>query len=182
MEQSETLEQAVQMDRTGAMQLFKRYPIAFVRGSGSDLWDTEGRRYLDLLMGIAVCGLGHCHPRVVKAIQDQAATLMHTSNLFYIPKQAQLAERLHQESGGFVSYFANSGSEANECAMKLVRKYGMRQGRWQIITSLDSFHGRTMAAISATGQEKVRKGFGPLMPGFSHVPHNDLPALEAAIT
>lgn len=177
-------EQVVKMDREGVIALFKRYPVAFTRGAGSRLWDMEGREYLDFLMGIAVCGLGHCHPKVVAAIQTQAAQLMHTSNLYYIPKQAELAARLHQLSGGFQSYFANSGSEANECALKLTRKVGFTRGKGQfeVITALNSFHGRTLGTISATGQDKVKKGFEPLLPGFRHVPYNDLEALERTIT
>ena len=179
-----TFQQVVELDHVAAIPLFQRCPVAFSRAEGSRIWDTEGREYLDFLMGIAVCGLGHCHPRVVDAICTQAKQLMHTTNIFYIPLQASLAGRLHELSGGFQSYFANSGSEANECAIKLARKYGRSRGedRFEIITALNSFHGRTMATISATGQEKVRKGFDPLLPGFKHVPYNDLRAIEAAIT
>ncbi|HET6385892.1 MAG TPA: aspartate aminotransferase family protein [Armatimonadota bacterium] len=178
-----TFEETVERDRTGAIQLFKRYPVAFVRGSGSRLWDSAGKEYLDFLMGIGVCGLGHCHPRVVAAVQKQVETLMHVTNLFYIPSQATLVEMLHERSGGYLTYLSNSGSEANECALKLAKKYGqMHGGRWQIITALNSFHGRTIGTISATGQEKVRKGFGPLLPGFTHVPYNDLHAIRQAIT
>jgi predicted acetylornithine/succinylornithine family transaminase len=181
---AETLDEIIELDRNGAIQLFKRYPVAFVRGQGSLLWDTDGKEYVDFLMGIAVCGLGHCHPAVVKVLQDQAATLMHTSNLFYIPAQAKLADRLRQLSRGFLSYFANSGAEANECAIKLARKYGHSRGggRFEIITALNSFHGRTLATIAATGQEKVKQGFDPIPAGFRHVPFNDLPALEQAVT
>ncbi|MBI5834338.1 MAG: aspartate aminotransferase family protein [Armatimonadetes bacterium] len=162
-----------------------RLPIAFVKGEGCYLWDSEGRRYLDFLAGIAVCTLGHSHPRLVAAIAEQAATLLHTSNYFHIGPQARTAELLVQASGLDRVLFCNSGAEANEALLKAARRWSA--GRWgegvrpTVITCLNSFHGRTLATLTATGNPKVKDGFAPLMPGFRHVPFNDLAAAEAAI-
>lgn len=168
------------------MKTYGRYPIVPVRGEGSILWDADGKRYLDFLAGVAVNNLGHCHPRVVKALQEQAATLIHCSNYYQIPNQIELAELLCSHSFADKAFFCNSGAEANEAAIKLARKYSRdtfgNPERYGIITATDSFHGRTMATVSATGQEKVQKFFDPLLHGFQHVPFNDPAALENAIT
>ncbi len=168
------------------MKTYGRYPIVPVRGEGCQLWDADGKRYLDFLAGVAVNNLGHCHPKVVQAIQAQAATLIHCSNYYQIPQQIELAELLCNHSFADSAFFCNSGAEANEAAIKLARKYSRdvtgRPERYGIITAADSFHGRTMATVSATGQEKVQRFFDPLLHGFSHVPFNDIDAMAAAIT
>ena len=167
------------------MNTYRRFPIALRKGSGTRLWDVNGREYLDLVAGIAVCNLGHCHPNVVAAIKDQADNLMHVSNLYYTEKQAQLARLLVENSFADKVFFCNSGAEANEAAIKLARKYAhenMGPDKFELITMKDSFHGRTMATITATGQEKFQFGFTPLLEGFSYVSFNDLTALEKAIT
>jgi acetylornithine aminotransferase len=168
------------------MKTYGRYPIVPVRGEGCRVWDADGKEYLDFLGGVAVNNLGHCHPRVVKALQEQAATLIHCSNYYQIPQQIELAELLCAHSFADRAFFCNSGAEANEAAIKLARKYSRdttgRPERYGIITAADSFHGRTMATVSATGQEKVQRFFDPLLHGFTHVPFNDVTALAAAIT
>jgi len=168
------------------MRTYGRYPIVPVRGEGSILWDADGKRYLDFLAGVAVNSLGHCHPAVVKAIQEQAATLIHCSNYYQIPNQIELAELLCTHSFADKAFFCNSGAEANEAAIKLARKYSRdtygNPERYGIITATDSFHGRTMATVSATGQAKVQKFFDPLLHGFQHVPFNDAAALASAVT
>ena len=167
------------------MKTYGRYPIVPVRGEGSVLWDADGKRYLDFLAGVAVNNLGHCHPKVVAALQKQAAELIHCSNYYHIPSQIELAEILCSHSFADKAFFCNSGAEANEAAIKLARKYSREKygpERYEIITAADSFHGRTMATVSATGQEKVQRFFDPLLHGFKHVPFNDAAALEAAIS
>jgi acetylornithine/N-succinyldiaminopimelate aminotransferase len=179
-----TLQEIQELDSAHVMHCFARLPVCFVRGEGARLWDTEGKEYLDFLAGIAVCALGHCHPRVTEAIREQAGRLVHTSNLYYNAEQARLAQLLGELSGGYKAFFGNSGAEANEGAIKLARKWGkLNRGPEcvTIFTALNSFHGRTLLTVSATGQEKVKKNFDPLMPGFVHVPLNDLAALEAAV-
>jgi predicted acetylornithine/succinylornithine family transaminase len=163
---------------------YARFPVAFVRGQGCRLWDADGKVYLDFFASLAVMNLGQCHPVVVKAVQEQVATLTHISNLHHTVPQARLAELLCTNSFADKVFFCNSGAEANEAAIKLARKFGgdKRDGRYEILTTLGSFHGRTMAAISATGQEKVRQGFAPLLEGFRYVPYDDLAAMEAAIS
>jgi len=164
---------------------YGRYPLVAMRGEGCRLWDADGKEYLDFLAGVAVNNLGHCHPRVVAALQRQAETLLHCSNYFHIPSQIELAELLCAHSFGDRVFFCNSGVEANEAAIKLARKYSTEKHgpeRSGIVTALASFHGRTLAGISATGQEKVKAGFAPLLPGFSHVPFGDIEALRNAIT
>lgn len=163
---------------------YARFPVAFVRGQGCRLWDADGKAYLDFFASLAVMNLGQCHPAVVKAVYDQVSTLTHVSNLHHTIPQARLAELLCANSFADKVFFGNSGAEANEAAIKLARKYGgdKRDGRYEIITTLGSFHGRTMAAISATGQEKVRQGFAPHLEGFRYVPFDDLAATEAAIS
>ncbi|MDF1581156.1 MAG: acetylornithine transaminase [Desulfuromonadales bacterium] len=167
------------------MKTYGRYPIVPVRGEGCRLWDADGKMYLDFLAGVAVNNLGHCHPRVVRAIQEQAATLIHCSNYYHIPNQIELAELLCNHSFADQAFFCNSGAEANEAAIKLARKYSREtrgENCFEIITAADSFHGRTMATVSATGQEKVQRFFDPLLHGFKHVPFNDIAALRAAVS
>jgi acetylornithine aminotransferase len=167
------------------MKTYGRYPLVPVRGEGCSLWDADGKRYLDFLAGVAVNNLGHCHPRVVAALQKQAAELIHCSNYYHIPSQIELAELLCDRSFADRAFFCNSGAEANEAAIKLARKYSREKfgtDRYEIITALASFHGRTMATVSATGQEKVQKFFDPLLHGFRHVPFNDADLLRRAIT
>ncbi len=167
------------------MKTYGRYPIVPVRGEGCRLWDADGKEYLDFLGGVAVNNLGHCHPKVVAALQKQAAELIHCSNYYQIPQQIELAELLCNHSFADKAFFCNSGAEANEAAIKLARKYSRDTygpERYEIITAADSFHGRTMATVSATGQEKVQRFFDPLLHGFKHVPFDDIAALEAAIT
>ena len=168
------------------MPTYSQLPVAFVRGEGAKLWDSAGNEYLDFLAGIAVCGLGHCHPAVVEAICRQAGQLMHTSNLYYIPAQAELARLLTEISGLDKCFFCNSGAEANEAAVKLARKWAKRRdndpsAEHKVITATGSFHGRTMLTVTATGQPKYRKWFTPLMPGFEYVEFGDAQALRAAI-
>lgn len=162
------------------METYGRLPVSFVSGAGSYLTDTSGKQYLDALSGIAVCGLGHAHPKVSEAIKQQAATLIHTSNLYGIPLQERLAQRLCALSGMDKAFFCNSGAEANEAAIKIGRLYGHNReiNNPTIIVADDSFHGRTMATLSATGNAKVRAGFDPLVSGFIRVPFNDLEAIE----
>ena len=166
-------------------QTYSRYPVTLVRGKGSRVWDYNGKEYLDFLSGIAVCNLGHCHPAVVKAAQDQLEKLIHVSNFFYTEPQAELAELLADNSFADKIFFCNSGAEANEAAIKLARKYEHEHAdpnRYEIITMGYSFHGRTFATLSATGQAKFHNGFEPLLPGFQHVPFNDIDALKGAVT
>ncbi|MGZ3603478.1 MAG: acetylornithine transaminase [Thermodesulfobacteriota bacterium] len=163
---------------------YARYPVLLVRGKGTRVWDLEGEEYLDFVSGLAVCNLGHCHPKVVKAIQEQAEKLIHVSNFYYIEPQIQLASLLCKHSFADKVFFCNSGAEANEGALKLARKYAKEKigkDRYEIITMERSFHGRTLATLTATGQEKFRKGYEPLMPGFKYVPFNDIKALRNAI-
>ncbi len=172
-------------DKAHVMHTYARLPVTFVRGQGARLWDAEGREYLDFLAGIAVNGVGHCHPALVKAIQEQAATLIHTSNLYHTAPQALLAQKLAEISDFSRVFFCNSGAEANEAAIKIARKHGKQVGgdsKYHLITAQNSFHGRTLATVTATGQPKYQAPFTPLVPGFSHVPFNDIEALEAAVT
>jgi acetylornithine/N-succinyldiaminopimelate aminotransferase len=161
------------------MNTYTRLPVTFVKGEGIWLWDDQGKKYLDALAGIAVCGIVHCHPKLVKAISEQAGTLIHTSNLYHIDKQEKLAKKLAILSGLNKSFFCNSGAEANETAIKLARLYGHNKGVDQptIIVMENSFHGRTMATLTATGNRKVQAGFEPLLTGFARVPFNDLDAI-----
>ena len=161
------------------MNTYGRQPVAFERGQGAWLWDTQGRRYLDALAGIAVNGLGHAHPRLVRAISEQAARLIHTSNLYEVPLQSQLADRIAALSGMDKSFFCNSGAEANEAAIKLARLFGHQRGveNPAIIVMERAWHGRTLATLSATGSRKAQAGFEPLMGGFVRVPYNDLAAI-----
>jgi acetylornithine aminotransferase/acetylornithine/N-succinyldiaminopimelate aminotransferase len=166
------------------MTFTKRYPVALVRGEGSRVWDSNGKEYLDFTGGIAVTALGHSHPKVVGTLREQAATLVHVSNYFHIPQQAQLAQLLCEHSFADRVFFSNSGAEANETAIKLARKWAKEHGssdRGDIISMRGGFHGRTLAAVTATAQEKYHHGFEPLPGGFKYVAFNDLKALERAI-
>ena len=179
-----TQDQTIQMSKQYVMNIHNRVPVVFDRGEGAYLWDVNGKRYLDFLGGIAVNGLGHCHPKVVKALCDQAHTLWHTCNLYYHELQPKLAKLLVENSDFEKCFFCNSGAEANEAAIKIARKWAKThygEEKFEIITALESFHGRTLAAITATGQPKYQKAFAPLPPGFKYVPYNDLDALRAAI-
>lgn len=163
---------------------YKRFPVVFEKGSGCKLWDTQGRAYTDFVAGIAVCNLGHAHPRIQEVIALQAETLLHVSNLYYTLPQVELAAWLVENSFADRVFFGNSGAEANEAAIKLARRYFKEQDeahRFRIITMERSFHGRTLGTLSATGQEKVRKGFDPVLEGFDFVPFNDAAALRSAI-
>lgn len=168
---------------------YGRFPLAPVRGEGCRLWDENGKRYLDFCTGIAVCSLGHCHPRLVSAIREQAGNLLHVSNLYQIPQQAELAEEIntqHVKLPGKV-FFSNSGAEANDGLIKSARRFGHKRPqadgspRFEVITFTLSFHGRTLGSMSATGQAKIQEGFDPLLPGFRYLPFNDIAALENGI-
>ena len=172
------------VERRVFFQTGKRTPVTLVRGEGSYLWDDQGNRYLDFVAGIAVVSLGHSHPVLVEAIKRQAETLIHVSNLFYTVPQLQLADLLVQHSCFDRVYFCNSGAEANEGAIKLARKWGRehRAGAYEIISTTNSFHGRTLAAVTATGTEKYKAPYAPLMPGFINVPFDDVQAIKDATT
>jgi predicted acetylornithine/succinylornithine family transaminase len=163
--------------------VYARAPVAFVRGRGCELWDAEGKRYLDFFTGLAVNNLGHCHPAVVEAVQQQVATLMHTSNLYYTLPATELTTLLCKHSFAERVFLCNSGAEANEAAMKLARRWGadVGGGRYEILATQGSFHGRTFGTLSATGQEKYHRGFQPLLPGVRLVPFDDLAATVAAV-
>jgi acetylornithine/N-succinyldiaminopimelate aminotransferase len=163
---------------------YKRFPITLVRGQGCYLWDEEGKKYLDLVAGIAVCSLGHSSPILSKALYEQSQKLVHVSNLFYTQPQTELARALTENSFADRVFFCNSGAEANEAAIKLARRYSREKfglNRHVIITMENSFHGRTMATLSATGQERIRAGFDPLLEGFRYIPFNDLRSLESSL-
>jgi acetylornithine aminotransferase/acetylornithine/N-succinyldiaminopimelate aminotransferase len=161
---------------------YGRFELALSHGRGSHLFDVNGRRYLDFGGGIAVCSLGHAHPAITAALVEQSSKLIHVSNLYYTEPQGRLAEALVNLIAPGKCFFSNSGAEANEGLFKLARKFGHDEGRFEIITTVNSFHGRTLAGIAATGQDKVKKGFEPMTPGFRHVPYNDLEAMRAAIS
>lgn len=161
---------------------YGRFELAISHGQGSQLWDVNGKRYLDLGGGIAVTSVGHANPEIADALSAQARKLVHISNLYYHEPQGRLAQQIVKHLAPGKVFFCNSGAEANEGLYKLARKFGHDEGRFEIITALNSFHGRTLAGIAATGQDKVKKGFEPMMPGFKHVPFNDLPAVRAAIS
>ncbi len=167
------------------MNTYNRFPIVLRKGRGMKVWSTDGKEYLDFVGGIAVNCLGHCHPKVVVAIQKQAQRLIHVSNYYHIEPQIKLAKLLVENSFADKVFFCNSGAEANEAAIKLARRYFREQvgvNKFEIITAFNSFHGRTMATISATGQAKFKAGFEPLLPGFTHVEFNDIDAVDKAIT
>ncbi len=161
---------------------YGRFDLSFARGQGSYLWDVGGRRYLDLGSGIAVCALGHANPEITRTLVEQSQRLLHISNLYYHEPQGRLAEQIVRHLAPGKVFFSNSGAEANEGLYKAARKFGHEEGRFEILTAVNSFHGRTLAGIAATGQEKVKKGFEPPVPGFRHVPYNDLAAVEAALS
>ncbi|AGC69420.1 acetylornithine aminotransferase ArgD [Thermoclostridium stercorarium subsp. stercorarium DSM 8532] len=179
------LDEIIQKDKKYYMNTFgNRIPVCFTHGKGIYLYDNDGNEYRDFFAGIAVCALGHSHPALVNAICDQAKKLIHCSNLYYIEQQARLAELIVENSCADRVFFANSGAEANEGAIKLARLYFRKKGmpdKYEIVTLYNSFHGRTLATLAATGQEKYQKPFAPLTPKFSHVPINDVQALEKAI-
>lgn len=167
------------------MNTYGRFPIALTKGKGSYVWDANGKQYLDLVGGIATCALGHSPEPVVQVLKEQAQTLWHVSNLYWIPTQVELAEKLTSGAGLDRAFFCNSGAEANEAAIKLARKYFYRKDqphKNEIISFEHSFHGRTMAALTATGQSKYHAGFAPLLPGFSYAEYNNLASVEQAIT
>src|SRR5208283_2026248 len=166
------------------MHTYSRFPLVLRKGRGLKVWGADGKEFLDFVGGIAVNVLGHCHPKIVVALQKQAQRLIHVSNLYHIEPQIKLAKLLVVNTFADKVFFCNSGAEANEGAIKLARKYAKEhhhKNRFEIITAFNSFHGRTLATLSATGQEKFKKGFEPLMPGFRHVPFNDSEAIKAAI-
>jgi len=170
------------LEREHLLQNYARYPLALVRGKGCYVYDPEGRRYLDFITGIGVNALGHAHPRIVKAIREQAALLIHSSNLYYHPYQGPLAERLARMSGLARAFFPNTGAEAIEGALKMARAHGhaIHPEKYEIVALDNSFHGRTLGSLSITGQAKYRADFEPLLPGVKFVPINDIAALEAA--
>ncbi|HEU5301437.1 MAG TPA: acetylornithine transaminase [Acidimicrobiia bacterium] len=184
-DETTNLDDLVVLDAAHVMQTYGRIPVAFVRGEGTILWDSAGRRYLDFLSGLAVTSIGHAHPAVATAIADQATTLLHVSNLYYNAIQPRLAARLDALlGGGGQTFFANSGAEANECAIKLARRHGQTRGgpaRHEIVSAYGSFHGRTLASLAATGQPQKHEAFQPLPPGFRYVLYDDIDALAAAL-
>ncbi|MBN2569466.1 MAG: acetylornithine transaminase [Deltaproteobacteria bacterium] len=180
-----TTEELMALSNKFIMGTYSRFPIVLVRGQGARVWDSEGNEYIDCVAGIAVCSLGHSHPRVVEAIKKQADVLTHVSNLYYIEPQILFAELLVENSFADQVFFCNSGAEANEAAIKLARKFAhdtMKGNRYEIITMEDSFHGRTLTTVAATGQKRFQAGFEPLPEGFRYVPFDDIDALEKAIT
>jgi len=184
-EKAMTTEELIALSEKTIMGTYRRFPVVLTRGEGVRVWDSNGKEYLDFVAGIAVCSLGHSHPAVVDSIKRQAETLMHVSNLYHIEPQIAFASQLVENSFADKVFFCNSGAEANEGAIKLARKYAsehMAPQCRELITMKDSFHGRTLATISATGQKKIQVGFDPLPEGFKYVPFNDLAALEDAVT
>src|SRR3989338_1019544 len=174
-------ERIVKMYDKYIMNTYNRVPLCLEKAKGTKVWDIDGKEYLDFFPGWAVSGIGHCHPTVVKAIEKQSKKLLHVSNNYYSHAQANLAKTIIKNSFPGKVFFANSGAEANEAAIKLARLYGHPTGRFEIITMTKSFHGRTLATITATGQDKMKKGFEPLPLGFVHVPFNDIEAVKEAI-
>jgi acetylornithine/N-succinyldiaminopimelate aminotransferase len=179
------VKKVIEESSTYLMHTYNRYPVVIRKGRGTKLWSIDGKEYLDFMGGIAVNVLGHCHPRVVVALQKQAQRLLHVSNYFHIEPQIRLGKLLVEHSFAQKVFFCNSGTEANEAAIKLARKYAREHlgpDRYEIIATENSFHGRTLGALSATGQEKFKRDFEPLVPGFRHVPFDDAAALEHAVT
>jgi acetylornithine aminotransferase/acetylornithine/N-succinyldiaminopimelate aminotransferase len=180
-----TTDELMALSEKNIMGTYKRFPVVLVKGSGARVWDSNGKEYLDFVAGIAVCSLGHSHPKVVEAIKRQVETLSHVSNLYYIESQIRFAGMLVENSFADRVFFCNSGAEANEAAIKLARRFAYEKTgghQFELITMEDSFHGRTLATVKATGQAKFQVGFEPLPEGFRYVPFNDIPALEKAIT
>ncbi|MFQ5976015.1 MAG: aminotransferase class III-fold pyridoxal phosphate-dependent enzyme, partial [Candidatus Hydrothermarchaeales archaeon] len=171
-------DEIINLERKYIAQTYGRQPIALVEGRGAVVKDSEGKEYIDCFAGLAVLNVGHSHPKVVAAISNQAKKIMHTSNIYHIIPQVELAELLFQVSNGYKSFFCNSGAEANEAAIKLVRKY---TGKSEIIAAKDSFHGRTILTLSATGQEKYKKGFEPLCKEFKHVKFGKAEEIKDAV-
>ncbi|MEW6556647.1 MAG: aspartate aminotransferase family protein [Elusimicrobiota bacterium] len=171
-----------ELEKKYIFQTYRRNPVLFVKGNGKYLWDDKGKKYLDFFSGLSVCSVGHCHPKVVNAIQNQSKKIIHTSNLYYTKPQIELAKMLSDISFGKNGkvFFSNSGAEANECAIKLARKFG--SGKYEIIAFKNSFHGRTLATLSATGQKKFQKGFKPLLRGFRFAEFNSLGSVKKNIT
>lgn len=174
-------EEIAGFDKTYIINTYGPRPVAIVRGKGTRVWDADGKEYLDLFSGIGVNLLGHGHPRVIAAIKEQVGKLIHASNLYYAEPQVKLAKLLSEKSFGGKCFFCNSGAEANEAAIKLVRKYMKKNEKYEIITMENSFHGRTLATLSATGQTKHQKDFEPLPSGFKYIPLNDVPAAKQAV-
>jgi len=175
----------VKLTEQNIAETYGRFPIALVRGKGTKVWDASGKQYTDFVSGIAVNNLGHCHPSVVSAIRKQAGQLLHVSNLYHIESQSLLAKELTRHSFADKVFFCNSGTEDNEAAIKLARRYFFDKGekiRREIISMKNSFHGRTMGSLSATGQKKFHEGFAPLLPGFKYIAFNDIPAVEKALS
>ncbi|MDD5687740.1 MAG: aspartate aminotransferase family protein [Elusimicrobia bacterium] len=177
------------LEKKYIFQTYKRNPVLFVKGKGKYLWDDKGKKYLDFFSGLSVCSVGHCHPKVVEAIKKQSEKLIHTSNLYYLKPQIELAKMLSGMFFGGKVFFSNSGAEANECAIKLARKWGSinknvknKAGRYEIIAFNDSFHGRTIATLSATGQKKFHKDFNPFLSGFKFAEFNNIASVKKQIT
>jgi acetylornithine/N-succinyldiaminopimelate aminotransferase len=181
--ESRGLEATRALEERYLMRTYKRAPVDFVRGEGALLWDADGKEYLDFLTGISVCSVGHCHPDVVAAVREQSGRLMHVSNLFYTEPMARLAERLAESSLGGRVFFANSGTEANECAIKIARKHAHGRGiaAPEIVSFEGEFHGRTYGALAATPAMARNEALGPMLPGFRSVPRNDAAALREAV-
>jgi acetylornithine aminotransferase/acetylornithine/N-succinyldiaminopimelate aminotransferase len=180
-----TTDELITLSNKIIMATYRRFPVVLVRGEGTRVWDKDGKEYIDFVAGIAVCSLGHSHPKVIEAIAKQAGILTHVSNLYHIEPQITYARILVENSFADRVFFCNSGAEANEAAIKLARKYAhehTKGDQYELITMQDSFHGRTLATITATGQTKFQIGFAPLPEGFKYVPFNEIPALESAIT
>lgn len=175
-----TAETIAQFERA-VIPNYRRYPVCLVRGEGSEIWDAEGNKYLDFFPGWGCNLIGHCPPKVVEAVREQVGLLIHVPNTWYMAPQGQFAEALSKRSFGGQCFFANSGAEANEAAIKLARAYGHAHGRFKIITMQGGFHGRTFAALTATAQPKYHEGFEPMVPGFEYVPYDDLDAVAAAM-
>lgn len=177
-------EQIINLGKENVMNTYGRLPMALVKGVGTRVWDSEGNSYLDFVTGLAVTSLGHSHPAIVEIIKEQASEILHTSNLYWIPKQARLAKMLTDNTFADKVFFCNSGAEANEAAIKLVRKYAQKnygEDKYKIVSLKNSFHGRTLAALSATGQLKYHQGFEPLPIGFSHIEAGNLSELQQAV-
>jgi acetylornithine/N-succinyldiaminopimelate aminotransferase len=182
-EETSAAAQTIALEKEYLLQNYARYPLVLTRGKGCYVYDAEGKRYLDLISGIGVNALGHAHPRIVKAIKEQASRLIHTSNLYYNEFQGKLAKKLTEVSGLQRTFFCNSGTEAMECALKMIKAHGSRihPDKYEIISVENSFHGRTIGSLSVTGQPKYRKDFEPLLPGVKFVPANDIGALEQLV-
>ena len=183
-EETSAAAQTISLEKEYLLQNYGRYPLVLRKGKGCYVFDTDGRRYLDLISGIGVNALGHAHPRIVKVIRDQAGVLIHTSNLYYNEFQGRLAKKLAEVSGLQRTFFCNSGTEAMECALKMIKAHGSKinPDKYEIVSIENSFHGRTIGAISVTGQPKYRKDFEPLLPGVKFIPANDVAALEQVVS